>query len=123
MKSSRSAAMTTTIVATVGSPPNTPRRAIARAKQTVSAPSASAAPTPNAAPLVPAEKPDPKPHSTASAAAQAVHVSLPQADSASVASDAPISGKKMLSPEKARTKAEGPLVPDHGAMASAASAM
>ena len=65
--------MTTTIVATVGSPPKSPRRATARAKQTVSAPSASAAPRPNDAPPLPAANPEPIPHATASAAATAVH--------------------------------------------------
>src|SRR5205809_1497071 len=122
MNSSSSAAMTTTITATVASPLNTPRRAIARAKAAVSAPSASAAPTPNAAPLMPAAKPEPNPHTTAIAAAHAVQVSLPKAANASVASVVAMSGQNIPSPENARNSAEGPLAPDHGTMASATSA-
>ena len=76
MNSRSSAAITTTIVATVGSPPKRPRRATARAKQTVSAPSASAAPRPNDAPPLPAANPEPIPHATASAGS---HGGLPVA--------------------------------------------
>src|SRR5262245_19990169 len=123
MNSSSSAAMTTTIVATVGSPLNTPRRAIERAKQTVSAKSANAAPIPNAAPLVPAAKPEPNPQATAIAAAHAVHASLPHAENASVAREAARSGQNIPSPENTLTSAEEPLMPDQGTTASAASAI
>ena len=78
MKISSSTAITTTMAATVGSPTKRPRRATARAKQMVSAISATDAPAPKETPAGPAAKPAANVQTTANAAAAAVPRSNPR---------------------------------------------
>src|ERR1700682_2604281 len=122
MKITSSAAITTTIAATVGSPPNTPRRAMARAKHTVSAVSAIAAPKPNDGPVAPSANAAPNVQTTANADAIAVPRSNSRNAQQRVATAAPIVAHRERSPPTARRSAEEAPVVAHGTNSSAASA-
>src|SRR5688572_13644018 len=132
MNSSSSIAMTTTIVAIVGSPLNAPARATARASTTVRSDNAIAAPKPNDGPFVPAMKPCANPQPTPSTAAIVAPLSLPNVASASAASDATMTGPSAHAaanaghfgcvPDKAHVSAAGVSRPPHGTKVSASSA-
>src|SRR5437870_13136632 len=133
MKTRSRAAVTTTMVATVASPPNAPRRASARARHTVSAPSASAAPRPNVGPLVPAKNPCAKPHANAKADASAAARSRPSHAKTVAASAATMSGANamvaanaghcVVDPASAKPSADGPPPAAHGTSTRATSAV
>src|SRR5687768_5408852 len=129
MKTSSRDAMTTTIVAIVGSPLNAPARATPRDIATTSSDRAMAAPQPHDGPCRPATKPLAMPHAAANAAAIHVARSWPIHAAISVATAAATTGPSHSAaanpghlecvPENAHDNAEGVPPSPHGAKASA----